>query len=587
MMKLTIGRKIWAFSIATFMLVGLATSCVFWQMTDALTWQKMILDVKWPATQMFSDSLASMNMMRAKVREAIIDREDPVSFAHDVEQYQKTAAVLDSCIERLLEMSKGFQKEENKQRVRTMAADLQIVEQSQQRALSLAKKGDAKGAIVELRSVAAGPGADLRKLMVELQNQNSQLTEKIFKDIHSDLRTSLIWLFSCFGVVVIMGSFISWRVAGQASSNADALCRRAQEIATGNLTGTSLVTNSHDEFEDLAGSMNLMQRQLQQFLSKISTTANQLADASEKITTGSSQTAETSKRQTDQTNMVATAIHEMGATVHEVSEHSRSASAAAERASSTASDGGTLVQETVVVMNRIAESNSRVAARVTKLGESSQRVGKIASVIDDIADQTNLLALNAAIEAARAGDQGRGFAVVADEVRKLAERTAAATKEIAQILEVIEAESRDTASAITDGRRDVEAGLDGSHRAGEALQQIIKMASDVGEMVSQIATAATQQSNATQDIQASAERIAAMAAESTNVAEDSAQACSQLSTLTFNLREIVGHFKVQAGSDYADGNDLIGGARHSRDHRSTPFQVGLTDRPSTTISSSV
>jgi methyl-accepting chemotaxis protein len=305
-----------------------------------------------------------------------------------------------------------------------------------------------------------------------------------------------------------------------------------------------LVIWSNDEFSDLALSMNQMQQQLQQVITQITSTANELAGTSERITAGSTQTAESSRQQTEQTAMVATAISAMATTVHEVSEHSRSAANAAEKASGTARESGTIVQETLVVMNRISESNAKIAERVTKLGESSQQVGKIASVIDDIADQTNLLALNAAIEAARAGEQGRGFAVVADEVRKLAERTTSATKEIAEILEVILRESRDTASAMSEGRQDVEAGVTGSRHAGEALEHIIGMASNVGDMVSQIATAATEQASATQEIQSSAEKIASMAKESTDAAETSAHACEQLSMLALNLQEIVGHFKV-------------------------------------------
>jgi methyl-accepting chemotaxis protein len=543
-MKITLGRKIWAFSLAIFLLVGMASFCVYWQMSDALKWQGMVIAIKWPAAQTFSDALSSMNMMRANVRDAIIDREDAESFSNDLEQYQKNVVTLNSCVDRLVEMSKGFQKQENKQRVRNIVEALPQMEDAQKHAIELAKSGDVKGAQAILHSISASHGAVVRRMITELQQQNNTLTEKIFNDIHSDMRTSLAWLICCFSAVLVTGSVISWRVTKEVSSNADALCLRAQEIAEGKLTGEPLVCNSHDEFDTLALSVNQMQQQLQQFILKISETANELAGASERIADGSNHTLQSSKQQTDQTNMVATAIHEMSATVQEVSQNSRSAANASEQASGTARESGALVQETLNVMNRIADSNSKIAERVTKLGESSQQVGKIASVIDDIADQTNLLALNAAIEAARAGEQGRGFAVVADEVRKLAERTTAATKEIAGILEVILAESQNTALAMNKGRQDVEAGVDGSRKAGEAIQQIIAMASRVGDMVSQIATAATEQASATEEIQNSAQRIAGMASDSTNAAQVSASECVQLSSLASRLQEIVGHFEI-------------------------------------------
>jgi methyl-accepting chemotaxis protein len=564
-LKLTIGRKIWGFCIFVFLLVGLADLCVYWQMSDAMTWQKMILAVKWPASQAFSDAFASMNMMHSDVRDAIIDHQDAAVFDRDVEQYRQNDLVLRSCVEQLVEMSKGFQKEENKERVRAIAASLPPIEEAQARAFNLAKSGDLKGAAEAIHSVAS-QGQTLRTKMGELQQQNNTLTHKIFQDIQSDMRTTILWLVCCFAAVLLAGSAISWNLAREVSTHAAFLCRRAQEIADGELTGEPLVSTSRDEFAELTLSMNRMQQHLQEVIIKISAAAEELTGASERITEGSTRSAESSKQQTDQTNIVATAIHEMAVTVQEVSENSRNAATAAEKASNTAREGGTLVRNTLEAMNRIAESNQKISQRVTKLGESSKQVGKIASVIDDIADQTNLLALNAAIEAARAGEQGRGFAVVADEVRKLAERTTAATKEIAGILEVILVESQNTAQAMTAGHQDVEAGVSGSRQAGEALEQIICMASNVGDMVAQIATAATEQASTTDEIQSSAQRIAGMATDSCAATEKSTEACVQLSNLSLHLQDIVRHFKVQNRAIAVNG-----------------FVPGASSRPAVTV----
>jgi methyl-accepting chemotaxis protein len=575
-LKLTIGRKIWGFSIFVFLLVGLANVCVYSRMSDAMTWQKMVMTVKWPAAQTFSDAFSSFNSMHSNVRDAIIDYKDTARLDQDVEKYNKNDATMRSCVAQLMELSKGFQKEENKERVRAIAANLPQVEEAQVLGMKLAKSGDPKGAVAAVRAIAI-QGQAIRDSVAALQVQNNSLTTKIFGDIEADMHSTILWLVWCFAAILVAGSVISWHLANEVSINGAALCRRAQEIAEGELTGEPLPSAGRDEFSDLAVSMNRMQQQLQEVIIKISAAAGEIGGASERITEGSSKSAETSRQQTDQTNMVATAIHEMSATVQEVSENSRNAASAAEKASDTAREGGSLVRNTLEAMNRIAESNQKISERVTKLGESSKQVGKIAAVIDDIADQTNLLALNAAIEAARAGEQGRGFAVVADEVRKLAERTTSATKEIAGILEVILVEAKNTAQAMSDGHRDVEAGVSGSRQAGEALEQIIGMASNVGDMVTQIATAATEQASTTDEIQNSAQRIATMATDTCTATEKSSAACVQLSALSLHLQDIVKHFKVRhdgaarnrTGHDGPVMDAFMPGSQSS--HQATPY----------------
>ena len=232
---------------------------------------------------------------------------------------------------------------------------------------------------------------------------------------------------------------------------------------------------------------------------------------------------------------------------------------ASQKAAETAREGGKVVEETLSKMRAIAQSVAETATKVHELGKRSDEIGRISGVIEDIADQTNLLALNAAIEAARAGEQGRGFAVVADEVRKLAERTGNATKEIAEMIRNIQTETKTAVAAMEAGSREVESGVESTRKAGDSLQAIIKMSEQVGDMVTQIATAATEQSATTEHINNNIEEIAKIASSSESGARQTAGALQDLAGLATNLRRLVGQFRLSL-----DGAEATGYARTSQ-----------------------
>jgi methyl-accepting chemotaxis protein len=237
----------------------------------------------------------------------------------------------------------------------------------------------------------------------------------------------------------------------------------------------------------------------------------------------------------------------------QVSENSNKAAESSRQAAETARHGGSIVEQTLAKMRVIAESVGSTAKKMEELGRSSDQIGRIIGVIDDIADQTNLLALNAAIEAARAGEQGRGFAVVADEVRKLAERTTTATKEIAQMIKNIQDETKIAVTAMEAGTKEVEDGVKSTAQAGDSLKEIIQMSEQVGEMIMHIATAATEQSSASEEINNNMEQIAKLVKESSVGAQQSAKACQDLSGLALDLQNMVGNFRLDNGSGNGNG----------------------------------
>jgi len=354
----------------------------------------------------------------------------------------------------------------------------------------------------------------------------------------------------CAGMVVVF--FVVRRVVVQPLT---ASAKMAEEIAANNLAVADIDVTSEDELGQAGTALNRMKNNLREIIQSIAGTAEHVASASEEISSSASQQAQGAETQKDQTTQVATAMQEMSATVMQVSDNSNKAAEASRKAAETDRHGGAIVEETLGKMRNIASSVSGTARKMEELGKSSDQIGRIIGVIDDIADQTNLLALNAAIEAARAGEQGRGFAVVADEVRKLAERTTTATKEIAQMIKNIQNETKVAVTAMEEGTKQVEQGVTSTAQAGDALKEIIQMAEEVGEMITHIATAATEQSAASGEINQNMDQIARLVKESAVGAQQSAKACQDLSGLALDLQKMVGNFRLDS-SQNSSGRQL-------------------------------
>jgi len=344
----------------------------------------------------------------------------------------------------------------------------------------------------------------------------------------------------------------------------------ANKIASHDLAANDLPVEARDEIGEATSALNSMKNNLRGMMQSIATTAEHVASASEELAANAMQTASGGETQKDQVHQIATAMQEMSATVHEVSENCNQAAESAHKASETARGGGVIVEDTLTLMRSIADSVRESAKSVQELGSRSNQIGKIVGVIDDIADQTNLLALNAAIEAARAGEQGRGFAVVADEVRKLAERTTKATKEIAEMIQSVQAETRSAVDKMQSGTQQVEKGVEVTAKAGESLKQIIGQAEHVGEMVTHIATAANQQSSTTEQVNSNMEQINRLVAESAEGAQQSAKACEQLSSLALELQNLVSRFKL---GQQTPGGVMSGGYRSPRQMAADPVRV--------------
>ena len=314
-------------------------------------------------------------------------------------------------------------------------------------------------------------------------------------------------------------------------------------VTEGDLT-QRLTIEKEDEVGRLMEQINQMIVDLDELTRKIQVAGHHLLEAARSVAQSADEMSSGAQGQAEQTSDVAAAIEQMSATITEASANAREANQTAQRASEVASTGEEVFQKTTEGMSRIAGIVKESADKVTALGKSGAQIGEVIEVISEIADQTNLLALNAAIEAARAGEQGRGFAVVADEVRKLAERTTAATKEIATMITRIQRNTDEVVASMTRGNEEVETGLRLSDAAARSLTEIVKSISHMGLMIDQIASGSEEQATASTAISRNVESIASVAGEVSRATSGLAQTAETMNEQATTLRALIERFRL-------------------------------------------
>jgi methyl-accepting chemotaxis protein len=333
------------------------------------------------------------------------------------------------------------------------------------------------------------------------------------------------------------------------SGNVQNILLVMQNFAQGDLTAHLAVKNN-DAIGMISRGFNEAVANIRQLVVQVIEAVRETANASSHIAEVSQAMAEDIRRQARQTGAIASLIERMDTiTGHNANEAARAARESAE-ASTDAQNGGVVVTSTIQGITTIASVVAKSASTIEALGKSSEQIGEIVQVIEEIADQTNLLALNAAIEAARAGEQGRGFAVVADEVRKLAERTQKATKEIGTTIRVIQSDTNEAVRAMHEGTREMDKGKTSAAQAAEALERIINRTSNVAAIISAMAESSKEQTSTSSNIVENVENISAVTEAATSSTSEIERTVQALQGLTDNLLNLVTRFQTDADSPY-------------------------------------
>ncbi|WP_462381891.1 methyl-accepting chemotaxis protein [Pseudomonas sp. Marseille-QA0892] len=316
-----------------------------------------------------------------------------------------------------------------------------------------------------------------------------------------------------------------------------------QRIADGDLRA-EIAPSGRDEMTDLMNATAQMQRTLRDTIRHIGDASTQLASAAEEMNAVTEEASMGLQQQNGEVEQAATAVNEMTAAVEEVARNAASASASAQQSEQSTGVGASRVNQTVSAIQSLAETVSRTSEQVEGLAAQAQGIAKVVDVIRAIAEQTNLLALNAAIEAARAGEQGRGFAVVADEVRALAHRTQESTREIEQMIGGIQSGSEGAVDAMQRSRNEATSTLRIASEAGEALEEIARAITDINERNFLIATASEEQAQVARSVDQNLVSIRDLSIQTSAGANQTAVAAGEVSRLAVDMNRMVQRFKV-------------------------------------------
>lgn len=429
--------------------------------------------------------------------------------------------------------------------VNTLAGDVssQYIPQLQKANLALKGYRAAVGQYRDAQQVSRQALEKMTALGQQLLDVSDQLniSQNAKRDADSSQAQSTLGIATI--VALILGVLAAWVITRQITVPLGQTLVAVERVASGDLTH-NLSVDRRDELGQLQGSIQRMTVGLRELISGIGEGVTQIASAAEELSAVTEQTSAGVNSQKVETDQVATAMHEMTATVQEVARNAEEASEAAVAADLQAREGDKVVNEAIAQIELLATEVGHSTEAMAELKRESDKIGSVLDVIKSVAQQTNLLALNAAIEAARAGEAGRGFAVVADEVRSLAQRTQKSTEEIEELISGLQNGTRQVATIMDNSRELTVSSVELTRRAGTSLESITRTVSAIQSMNQQIAAAAEEQSATAEEINRSVLNVRDVSEQTSAASEETAASSVELARLGSHLQALVGRFRV-------------------------------------------
>ncbi|WP_409563898.1 methyl-accepting chemotaxis protein [Pseudomonas azotoformans] len=380
-------------------------------------------------------------------------------------------------------------------------------------------------------------------LMSQVEEALGQSVSSLAMHERDDARRALWLTVGAVIVSLLAVAVLSWLIIRMIDSAVRDLNRVLNDLAQRDLTARATY-DSKDEFGQISRNLNRMAQEISGVVQEIGNATAQVATAAEESSTVTMQTSQSVEQQRQSTELVATAINQMSATVREVAHSTNDAAQLSQRVNTSTTQGRTEIEGTITLIRQLSGQAEDTALIIGELKQESDGISSVLDVIRGIAEQTNLLALNAAIEAARAGDHGRGFAVVASEVRVLAQKTQESTGNIRQMISNLQSGSDRASSSMQETLGKAQDGARKVERAGELLLEIAEGVASISDRNLQIASAAEEQSAVSEDINRNVNEINDLVIQVSAGAEQTAITSQELARLAEHQQQLVNRFKV-------------------------------------------